>query len=172
MQVKEEDLGCWTSREGRAGKSIVMAWKQDILLVIITVSQDQGLQCLASLGVPCWRAGQVHHRCLWWRGEGEDHLTRCQSSSLCSGESKHCSLGTQSTLLGAAALPIFSTLHRFPARQAFILEIRAATFLLFRKKQPFSSIIAVLIIHVTNSRAVKGCQSPASDWSLTLGKPT
>lgn len=69
-------------------------------------------------------------------------------------------------MLGSAALPVFSTLHWFPARQAFILEIRAATFLLFGKKHPFSGIIAAQIINITSSRAVRGCQSPAAAWPL------
>lgn len=104
--------------------------------------------------------------------KGKRSLSRCQSSSLSSGEPKPCSPGTGTTVLGSAALPVFSTLHWFPARQAFILEIRAATFLLFRKKHPFSSIIVAQIINITNSRAVRGCQSPAADWCLTSAKPT
>lgn len=37
--------------------------------------------------------------------------SQCQSSSLSSGEPKHCSPGTGTTVLGSAALPVFSTLH-------------------------------------------------------------
>lgn len=52
MQMKEKDLRCWTSRGGRADKSIARMWKQDIWLVIITAGQDQTLQRLPSLGGP------------------------------------------------------------------------------------------------------------------------
>lgn len=44
-------------RGGRADKSTVRAWKQDIWLVIITVSQDQARQRLASLGGPTLESG-------------------------------------------------------------------------------------------------------------------
>lgn len=104
--------------------------------------------------------------------KGREGPSQCQSSSLSSGEPKPCSPGTGTTVLGSAALPAFSTLHWFPARQAFILEIRAVTFLSFRKKHPFSSIITAQIINITNSRAVRGCQSPAAAWCLTSAKPT
>lgn len=64
--------------------------REDIWLVIITVSQDWALQGLACLGSPCWRVGWVFHRCLQWQKEGEVRLSAKAAAS---------PLGNQSTAL-------------------------------------------------------------------------
>lgn len=172
MQVKEENLGCWTNRGGRADKSIVREWKQDMWLVIIMLSQDQALQCLASLSSPTLesRSGFLPLLAMV-RGRGGPSCSVPKQQPLLQGTEVLLSGDTERRAwLSCSAR--FQHPALISSQTGFYPWDTSSDF-------PFIQKEAAIFEHYRSAdntyykqQSCEGMPNPAADWCLTLGKPT